>query len=779
MKKGWASLLGKHPLFLLAVAGAAGVLATEGQSPLIPSFGITAGVFLLLSLIAARVFHLFVATFCFFGFSHGVRWQQTFEHPLLRSPAAQAPEAVRVFGRFVSGPMQTDDKRVEVIFEASRVDFLTRTYSVHGISRLQLSGKAVTQAKVHGGEYELVGMLRVPVKSLNPTLYDRFATAIREGLVGSLSVTSCVPQGPPQFDFRLLFLRGAEASRQWIARQLSLGIEQDEDAAALIRTMALGTAEKDAEHLEEPFRNSGTLHVFAVSGLHVGLIGVIGWLALKSLGFRRSYALWILIPLVFGYAFVTGWRPSAARSAFMMGMMVMSPFMNRRGRIVNALGLAALLLWIQDTHQMFQAGFQLSFLVLLAIAMVSHAMAEPFLPWAKLDDYLPEQLADRWQKLWAWGKKASLMLLATSMAAWLGSTPLMLAHFRNFTPVALLANLVLVPLSFLSLACVALSLMASLVGLTGLQTSFNNANLFLAHAMVKSAEGFSSIPGGNISFEVPEPATNEPPQMLIPALPPGQSGQLLISHGEGWWLDCGNSRSYDRVLLPMVQSSGLKKFGGMVLSHSDTEHVGAGERLFKRFNPPQLVLPLHEPWMLDSRATTLWQLVDSPRLKHTSVRHMGTGQSMALGARVTMQVLYPSAEDLYDKADDRVMVARLVMGDVSVMWCSDAGFLAEKAVLKRFTEPELKSTVLLRGQHTADFTALPEFVSAVAPRLVITPDFPTVPGEAVPQRLRDYCAAHAVPLINLQEDGYTTLKFLPRAVEVTTYASQKNFIVTP
>ena len=60
--------------------------------------------------------------------------------------------------------------------------------------------------------------------------------------------------------------------------------------------MALGVTDETSAELQRPFRNTGTLHIFSVSGLHVALISAIGWMFLSAFGVGRTLALFILIP---------------------------------------------------------------------------------------------------------------------------------------------------------------------------------------------------------------------------------------------------------------------------------------------------------------------------------------------------------------------------------------------------------------------------------------------------------------------------------------------------
>lgn len=773
-------LLAKHPLALLAMAALGGILVTDGQPELGVTFALAAAIFLALTWLCPHFLWACVSAFLVFGFGHVLRWQQTFGHPLLSVMQDGESLAAEVTGRFLSGPTEAGEgARPEVRFLADDIRFLSRTWRITGPTELRLSGRLFSEGFVaRGGRWHLSGSLQAPFLPPNPTSYDQRELALRSGVVATLALSTALPL-EETFSWRLWRQEMAERSRAWISRQLAVGIEDDKNAVTLLRTMALGTAERDTAQLEEPFRNSGTLHVFAVSGLHVGLIGVIGWLVLKMLRIRKSAALLILIPLVFGYAFITGWRPSAARAAFMMALMVLAPLLDRRGRIVNAMGFAALALWVDDTHQTFQAGFQLSFLVLLSIAAFSQWVAQPFLPWARLDDLLPVSLADWKQRLAAQSREWFLMLGATSVAAWIGSVPLMLAHFRTFTPVALLANVILVPLSFASLACVAMSLLAAALGLTTMQTRINNANLLLAHAMTASAEMFAAVPGGNIALNTEPAAPTDPPTLIIPTLRPGEGASLLIAEGKNWWLDAASAKGCTRVLSPLMQRHGIQSVDGIILSHGDADHAGGAEKLFRRFDIPRLLIPLHEPWGLDSRETTLWKLTRSRHTRGAELFRAQTGDFYDLTRNVKMKVLHPSPEDRFDRADDRSLVARLEVAGTKLLWVGDAGFLTEKNLMKRLPKRELQSQLLLRGQHAHETGALPEFLAAVKPKVVITSNDPETPGEQMPAHLVDYCNQHEVHLLNVQECGQITLRFLPDEIMINTHLTGQEIRIKP
>ena len=710
-----------------------------------------------------------------FGFLHQVRLQESRDHPLrsLLSPGART--SVTITGRFVRVPMLSeiaDGDRHVAIFETAQTELRTRRLRIDGrtLIRVWLSPDAGT---IHAGTYRLSGLFSLTAKPKNRSLFDPESTALRQGIIGELSPHKIEPLTPPESSLRFDMLSLAERCRGWVSAQVSAGIEDDEMATTLITTMALGTSGGVDPELEKPFRDSGTLHIFAVSGLHIGLLAIIGWALLGLIRINHGKAALILIPLVFGYAFITGWVPSAARAALMSGTMLVAPLLDRTSRMGNSLGFAALVLLATDTLQLFQAGFQLSFGVLAAIAIMARPIAQPFQPLTELDPFLPPSLATSLQLAWVWIKRHFLSTTSTSVAAWIGSLPLLLYHFQTCTPVSIIANVVLVPLSFAALFTVSLSLVAGVCHLGFASVWLNNANWAIAHLMLISAHGFAAIPGGHFSLSSDTFRAKPTARLSILSMPPGESAQLLRSDDKTWMLDCGSGPSIRRHLSPFLRTENVERLDGLVLSHSDVGHLGGAKSIINNYGPMHAWVGLHEPWRFDSRATYMWQLATSDGDK---IKRLRAGDRLQIG-QATLHVLFPSPDDKHDKADDRALVIRLEVGQMKVLWCNDAGFDTEKALLERLSPRELQSHVLIRSQHATDWSALPEFIMTVAPQLVISSNTPGIEEERIPEHLRQTCQRLGIHLLDTNQTGMIDLDLEPDHLSAHSWLTKATFDV--
>src|SRR5262245_12740424 len=104
----------------------------------------------------------------------------------------------------------------------------------------------------------------------------------------------------------------------------------------------------------------------------------------------------LVIPLIWCYTAATGWQPSAIRSTVMMTIVIGGWMLKRPSDLINSLAAAALIILLWDPQQLFQAGFQLSFFVVLCIILTIPALVRLWRRFTAPDPLLPPQLRRRW-----------------------------------------------------------------------------------------------------------------------------------------------------------------------------------------------------------------------------------------------------------------------------------------------------------------------------------------------------------------------------------------------
>ena len=177
-------------------------------------------------------------------------------------------------------------------------------------------------------------------------------------------------------------------------------------------------------------------------------------------------------------------------------------FFERKVFVLNSLAAAAFFLLCWKTNELFSTGFQLSFAVVGAIILFADPFAGFLQRWTAPDPFLPRSLL-RGPRYWLHaGFEWLCRGTGVSLAAWLGSLPLVLWYFYIVTPISLVANLIVVPIAFFILAIALLSLLSTPL-LSGLAVIFNNANWLLVRVVMGIVQFLAQVPGGHFYVEHP------------------------------------------------------------------------------------------------------------------------------------------------------------------------------------------------------------------------------------------------------------------------------------
>ena len=122
----------------------------------------------------------------------------------------------------------------------------------------------------------------------------------------------------------------AQQSRNWMQAALSRGLEDSPEIHGLISGMVLGARDETPDEIEEQFQQTGTLHLFAVSGLNVAIVAQLLWIIASALRVPRRWAIALIIPALFFYAAITGLNTSSVRAALMGAILLGGFFVERK-----------------------------------------------------------------------------------------------------------------------------------------------------------------------------------------------------------------------------------------------------------------------------------------------------------------------------------------------------------------------------------------------------------------------------------------------------------------
>lgn len=322
--------------------------------------------------------------------------------------------------------------------------------------------------------------------------------------------------------------------RVWAERLLAQGIRDRPEQNRILNSILLGYYSQIPRDLYRAFANTGTLHVFAISGSHVMIFAAAVIFLLAACGLPRTRWILFLGPLLVLYTAMTGMQPSAVRACIMAIIYWIAPMIGRKPDIYTTLALSAILILAVQPDDLTNIGFILSYVAVLGLVLLCPVFLTPLHRCFRHDDFKLEP-DPPWQNLLRSGWILFSDLLAVSLAAWLVTAPLTAWFFGNFSPIGLLANLLIVPLSSLVIitGVLALTLGSCFLFLADL---FNHANLALITLMTESARYFARIPGG--CLEVPAP-----PLWAILLF-----YTLLLTTRFAWWVYGGGERISMRVV---------------------------------------------------------------------------------------------------------------------------------------------------------------------------------------------------------------------------------------
>lgn len=675
--------------------------------------------------------------------------------------------------------LTVDQQSVELTRFVIEVDQLTcGGEPVTQVKRARLSWYRPDAYLKPGEVWQLTTRLKRPHGFANPGLFDYSAWLAHR----QIGATGYVDNGVPP---RRLTAAGASIAgwRADLVKKVTDALNGDPQTPFIV-ALALGERGGISDQQWQLIRDSGTSHLLAISGMHIGLVGAAFWW-LGSWLWRRQphWLLWLPAPLagvVVGwlaalvYAVVSGFAVPAQRAIIMftvvaVGVLARREVFSRRGYLI---ALFLVLLW--DPLAILQAGFWLSFGALLVIA------------WRVMGRQHPSRF---------------VQLVELQIALWLGLMPLVLLFFDQTAVAALPANLVAIPVvtlvvlpasligtglllvspmlaePVLALAALSMDLLWQwLEWVTALANSWSHAlaDASLPPLMVTTSWGAVLSFIGILWLLAPRgfPARWLGIGLLIPALTPGgyeavgeirhggfnaqvvDVGQglavMIFTQNRALVYDVGArfSERFDvgeDLLVPLLRRRQIQRIDRLVISHGDSDHAGG------------------LPGLLD----------------HVAVSRIDSGTPEQIDASIPVGVCAPGERwrwdgvlfeylhfsSLGDQADnDRSCVLR-VGGPTGLLLTGDISSATERRLMAHRSATEatagLSARVMLVPHHGSRYSSSAAFIKAIDPTTaIVSSGYANRFDHPHPLALARYERA-GVDVINTATAGAVTLDFLP------------------
>lgn len=651
-----------------------------------------------------------------------------------------------------------------------------------------------------GHTVEISGVLAPPAAPLAEGLFDYRAYLSRQGIYYQLKAGSTN-------EWTLLSTTGspplADRFIAWATKTMSLGLPEGQ-TTDLMLAMTLGQKTALTDEVSEPFMRSGTMHIFAISGLHIALIAGILLALLRVLQLPRAACGLIVLPAIWFYTAATGWQPSAIRSTIMMSVIIGGWALKRPSDLINSLAAAAFIILVWDPQQLFQASFQLSFFVVLSLALVTPPLNRVRDRLLQPDPWLPPQLVSRRRRWLNPPLRHVTTGFTTSLAAWLGSLPLTAFYFHLFSPVTLLANLVIVPLSSIVLMANLGSLLCG-AWLPAAAELFNHSGWLFMQMMVQASDLATQIPGAYCYVPAPTwwamviyfaglvgvtsgwllarqrriaavvaaacllagclwhwQTTRH--EIKVTVLPVNGGHAVFVDAGgreNDQLVNCGNTNAVDFTLKPFLRGQGVNRIRRLALTEGDVRNSGGAATLNQLFGIGELVTSPAQ-----FRSTAYRNFVAA--FEKPPARHRVLSSGDRAGA---WQVLHPGPGENFARMDDAALVLLGNLNGTRVLLLSDLGRAGQSALLARTND--LRADVVIAGLPDTGEPLCDALLEAVQPKIIVIADseFPATrrAGRDLKQRL----SGRKVPVIYSRSAGAATMVMRPDGWELRTMDGQK------
>lgn len=260
----------------------------------------------------------------------------------------------------------------------------------------------------------------------------------------------------------------ADAIRKYINTSLS-SYNFSTDELSIINALILGQRQDLSKNITTNYINAGAIHILAVSGLHVGLILLILTYILKPLHrFKRGKLIAGILIIIFlwGFAIIAGLSSSVTRAVTMFSIVAIAMHLKRPTNIYNTLALSVLILVLFKPLILFDVGFQLSYLAVIAIVSIQPMLVNLWSP----NFYITRKLWD---------------VFTVTLAAQFGVLPISLFYFHQIPGLFFIANLIIIPFLGLILGLGILVIaLASLDILPQVLADFYGGVIYLMNALM-------------------------------------------------------------------------------------------------------------------------------------------------------------------------------------------------------------------------------------------------------------------------------------------------------
>lgn len=570
-----------------------------------------------------------------------------------------------------------------------------------------------------GSQVWLMGTLQEFESATNPGQFDERLYYATLGVSAQINKAVVVKE-ESAWDLR----EGLWQLRKMLGEKLD-SIFEEEDAA-ILRAMLLGDKSGLPAKTKEIYKESGILHILAISGLHISVLGMGLYKGLVRIYVPRKLTVILCAIIMLLYGMMVGMPVSAVRAIIMFLFRLAAEWKGRTYDMLTALAIGAVLLLLEQPLYLLNAGFLLSFTAVAAVGILKPLLMPPM-----------EKAQISLQ-----GVVGTLDGLITSLSISVFSLPVQLYYYCEISVYAPLFNLLVLPLVGAILAA----------GLGAIPTMWLFP--FLARALalfvhwvltaykwggdvVRNLTGAIWTPGqpdywqiivyyfllgivvalkklcwrfrvGLICGAVLILTFSCPQGLTVTMLDVGQGDCICLELPDGTiWLVDGGSTDVGKVgtyrIEPFLKSQGIRTLDAVFLSHGDSDHVNGVEEILENRDiaVKLLVLPCVEAELAYTTESGFCELVLLAKQRQIPILWLEAGMEWE-NAGVKVKCLHPSKEDGLDDTTDSNAgseVLYLTYKNFSMLLTGDVEGAGEDALVEALQENGIEQVTVLKVAH--------------------------------------------------------------------------------
>jgi competence protein ComEC len=611
-------------------------------------------------------------------------------------------------------------RHVQFLFDVNEItDHKNQHYALPGTIRLNWYKTAAIPEP--GELWQLSAKLKRPYSFMNPGGFDYETWMLRQGI----KATGYVKKS--EFNQMLKVSDGYFMQRLRYTLSQKIKKTLDKPLLGLVLALSLGDRSQLDSNQWRALTHTGTNHLIAISGLHLGLIAGLIYFLTRTL-WRRFYFATQLIPApiiasvvafagAFFYAALAGFSLPTQRALIMIGVFLLGLLSSRRLLVSNVICIAVILILLLAPFSILAADFWLSFTAVILIL------------------YITRYRISNQSHLSRWIRLQCLLSLALC--------PFLILWFNQIPLYSILANLIAIPIiGFIVVPLILLAMVLLLPfprsaefiygivdKISGLHWTYldflsqqHNAIIPVANAnkgsLIMAIIGIvillmpKGLPGRwlGLFFLLP---------LLFPISTKLESGEFkfnLLDVGQGLSAviqtrhntlvyDAGARFSErfnigDAVIKPYLRNKGITRLSMLMISHGDNDHIGGANTVIEQFKIDRILSSVPE------------------RLNTSTAEQCRAGQQWIWDG-VKFEVLHPSLKDGFT-GNNASCVLKVSSPQGTVLLTGDIEQQAEKSLLENARE-QIKADILLVPHHGSRTSSSNEFIAAVAPKIALIP----------------------------------------------------------